>query len=132
MNTRNTVQKQMILSAVKDLRTHPSADEIYAEVVKAHPSVSKATVYRNLGMMAESGEIRRVEVPNAPDRFDFKTERHEHLKCRVCGCVYDVTVPPPPMPSESDGVRAEGYSLLYRGVCRRCRQKQEGEDSDGQ
>ena len=121
MTKRNTLQKEIILNTVRSMHNHPSAEEIYTAINQNYPSISKGTVYRNLSQMADSGEIRRVEVPNAPDRFDFNLNRHEHLKCRICGRVYDVNVPAPQMPPPSDGVDADGYCLIYHGVCADCR-----------
>ena len=120
MAKRNTLQKEIILSTVRSMHNHPSAEEIYDAVTGQYPGISKGTVYRNLSQMADNGDIRRVEVPNAPDRFDFNLDRHEHLKCRICGRVYDVNVAPPPMPDENDLVDVEGYCLIYHGICNNC------------
>ena len=48
MQTRNTVQRQIVLQAVRSLHDHPTADSVYAVIAAEHPSISKATVYRNL------------------------------------------------------------------------------------
>ena len=50
MERRNTIQKQLVLEAVAQLHNHPTAEQVYAQVVKEHPTISKATVYRNLEM----------------------------------------------------------------------------------
>ena len=63
METRNTMQKSIILEQLKKLQ-HPTADEVYGAVVKVHPSISKATVYRNLSAMSEKGAISRVKIPD--------------------------------------------------------------------
>ena len=73
MQTRNTVQRQIVLQAVRSLHDHPTADSVYAVVAAEHPSISKATVYRNLNQLALQGEILRVPVPTGADRFDFNT-----------------------------------------------------------
>ena len=57
-NSRNTIQRQLVLSAVRQLQNHPTADEVYQEVQKNCPTISRATVYRNLKLLAEEGEIR--------------------------------------------------------------------------
>ncbi len=81
MQTRNTVQRQIVLQAVLRMHDHPTADTVYAAVAADHPSISKATVYRNLNQLASQGEIRRVAVPNGADRYDFNLE--EHYMCAV-------------------------------------------------
>ena len=68
MQTRNTLQKDIILRAVNKLRDHPTADMVYEEVVREYPRISKATVYRNLNQMAKLGQIHKVQIPNSADR----------------------------------------------------------------
>ena len=67
MERRQTRQRQLVLNAVHTLK-HPTADEVYAAVADAQPPVGRATVYRNLNLLAEQGEIRRIETGEA-DRF---------------------------------------------------------------
>ena len=70
MEKRNTIQKQLVLDAVFRLANHPTAEEVYAEVARSHPTVSKATVYRNLGSLSEDGLLRHIKMPGGADRFD--------------------------------------------------------------
>ena len=65
MEKRNTIQKQLVLDAVFRLANHPTAEEVYAEVARSHPTVSKATVYRNLGSLSEDGLLRHIKMPGA-------------------------------------------------------------------
>ena len=94
MQTRNTVQRQIVLQTGLKMHDHPTADNVYAAVAAEHPSISKATVYRNLNQLAGQGEIRRVPVPNGADRFDFNTSEHYHVRCEKCGAAFDVHMPP--------------------------------------
>ena len=71
MQTRNTIQRQIVLQAVNQMHNHPTADAIYAFIAAQHPTISKATVYRNLNKLAAQGEILRVPVPTGADHFDF-------------------------------------------------------------
>ena len=68
-NRRNTIQRSLVYEAVHRLQSHATAEEIYAEIVKYHPTVSRGTVYRNLNRLAEEGEIRRMEIPGGPDEL---------------------------------------------------------------
>lgn len=68
---------------------HPTADQIYDTVVKLCPSISRATVYRNLNRLCDDGQLLRVTVANAPDRFDRTIGEHCHFRCRSCGRVFD-------------------------------------------
>ncbi|MEI3231561.1 MAG: transcriptional repressor [Gordonibacter pamelaeae] len=75
------------------MHNHPTSADVYDVVRERHPNISRATVYRNLGVLANRGEVLRVEVPNGADRYDFHNKPHYHAKCRVCGGVFDVDMP---------------------------------------
>ena len=88
MEKRNTIQKQLVLDAVAQLADHPTADEVYACIVKNHPTVSKATVYRNLSSLSEDGILRHVRMPEGANRFDHKMCIRDRLWVRcltLCG-----------------------------------------------
>ena len=89
MEKRNTIQKQLVLDAVFRLANHPTAEEVYAEVARSHPTVSKATVYRNLGSLSEDGLLRHIKMPGGADRFDHMLLEHHHIICTQCGCFAD-------------------------------------------
>lgn len=129
MQTRNTVQRQIVLKAVRSLHDHPTADSVYAVVAAEHPSISKATVYRNLNQLALQGEILRVPVPTGADRFDFNTQVHYHVRCTCCGNVYDVFMPPVndlfDRVTDSSGVTLTHYDILFEGICAACRENKE-------
>ena len=90
--SRSTVQKQIILDTLKSIHTHPSVDDLYTEITKKHPSISKATVYRNLRRLAEKGIIIQIAVANVVARFDGCIDHHHHFICNSCGGIFDVFV----------------------------------------
>jgi len=112
----------LILDAVKNLDCHPTADEIYAEVIKRCPTISRGTVYRNLGKLADEGEILRVAVANAPDRFDHTKWAHRHFLCLKCGRVTDFGIPEEIDLSSLDagGAVVTGCDIMYSGYCAGC------------
>ncbi len=126
MQTRNTVQRQIVLQTVLRMHDHPTADTVYAAVADEHPSISKATVYRNLNQLVSQGDIRRVPVPNGADRYDFNTAEHYHVRCSCCGNVYDVYMPQIDnlidKVEDASGVEVQRYDILFEGVCQDCRQ----------
>ena len=124
MVQRNTIQCALVFEAVNRLRCHASADEIYEAIVKEHPTVSRATVYRNLKRLSESGRIRRIEIPGGPDRFDHLQHEHYHVKCEKCGKVFDVDMDYITCLEEkikdSHGFRITGHNIIFTGVCPEC------------
>lgn len=53
MERRNTIQKDLVLKTVLELKHHLTAEEVYEFIKKDHPRIGKGTVYRNLGILAE-------------------------------------------------------------------------------
>ena len=124
---RNTIQRSFVLEAVNELHCHATADEVYREVIKKHPTISKATVYRNLNLLSEMGEIRRLEIPGSAERFDHISYNHCHVKCKACGRVFDVDMDF--VTGLENGIRdAHGfdftdYDIIFHGVCPECKQQ---------
>ena len=122
--TRNTVQRKIVLDAVKKL-PHPTADDIYACVHVEHPNVSRGTVYRNLNFLSDTGEIRRFGIPNSSDVFDVTTNDHFHLKCRECGKVFDICTAETVEMLINEAAKAhafslDGFDVVFKGVCPDC------------
>ena len=77
MQYRNTRQRKIVLEAVQEHHDHPSADQIYLEIRAKDPRISRGTVYRNLNILSEEGQITHVKVPGA-DRYDCRKDFHYH------------------------------------------------------
>lgn len=129
IQTRNTIQRQIVLQTVLAMHEHPTADDVYVSVATDHPSISKATVYRNLNQLVNQGEIRRVAVPNGADRFDFNMKEHFHVRCNCCGGIFDVYMPHIEnlleQIEDSSNVTVQRYDILFEGICPMCRDKNE-------
>jgi len=129
MMQRNTVQCQIVLETVQKLDTHPTVEEVYREIIKIHPTISKSTVYRNLRQLAESGEIRQVSIPGDQERYDRYTKMHYHFQCRVCNAIYDVEMDTDFLRGidasvqEKYGFEVDGHDVVFRGICPECRDK---------
>ena len=122
MNARNTIQKEIIRSTLCSLTSHPTAPMLYELIHSTHPSISRSTVYRVLGQMAEEGTILRLGVAGSENRYDGTIEDHSHIRCRVCGKVDDLpAVEIGPLESDA-GYLVENCAVIYAGVCPDCRE----------
>ncbi|UCD83157.1 MAG: transcriptional repressor [Desulfobacterales bacterium] len=119
-----TRQRKVILEELQKVHTHPSADEIYEMVRKRLPRISLGTVYRNLEILSESGEIQRLELGCTQKRFDGVAGYHYHIRCIHCDRVDDA-------PLEFDvAIKHElkgftdykiiGHKLEFIGICSDC------------
>lgn len=123
---RNTMQRGLVLNAVAGYHGHPTADEVYGILHQTHPALSRATVYRNLNILCDDGELFRLSIPNQADRFDYASEAHYHTKCTVCGKVEDLhSNILAQMKSELEaetGYELDTYRMVFEGVCPACKQ----------
>ncbi|WP_417756857.1 Fur family transcriptional regulator [Senegalimassilia anaerobia] len=125
--TRNTIQRALVLEAVRSLHNHPTSADVYEVVRERHPNISRATVYRNLGVLASRGDVLRVEVPNGADRYDFFNEPHYHALCRSCGQVSDVDMPYQhdlaDQVRDAQGFAIDGHQIIFEGLCPSCQKR---------
>lgn len=130
---RQTIQRTLVLEAVNRLQNHATADEVYEEIRKEHPNVSKATVYRNLNLLSEMGEIRKIEIPGGADRFDHICQDHCHVRCVRCGRLFDLDMEYitglEKHIRSTNGFSFTGYDILFRGICPDCQKAAATEDS---
>jgi len=119
-----TFQRMNILESIEN-HGHMSIDSIYAKVVKAHPSLSLATVYKNIILMVEKGVLVEVPITGKKSKYELIKDDHIHLVCTECGEVEDR-----PHNVSADSIfssmtRQENFRLskqqinLY-GVCSHC------------
>ena len=122
-------QRQMVLDVVKNRTKHPTADKVYEILKKDHPEISLGTVYRNLNLLSEMGEISRVETSSVKDHFDGNQHPHAHFVCRKCGGVFDLNLDISQLLQSAKGVegsfRVEDCKVLVQGVCEDCLKKEE-------
>ena len=124
-NQRNTVQRQIVLDALRSNKAHPANEEIYAQIHREHPSISRTTVYRNLRLLAASEIIRKVLLQDGLDRYDDRADQHYHFKCKKCGNIIDVDVKRltdiDKEVQKKYGFRVEGHDILFSGICTECK-----------
>lgn len=125
---RHSRQRKIILDSVANRHDHPTADQIYLDVRKKDPKISRGTVYRNLGILSESQEITNVKVP-AADRYDSRLDRHYHIFCTGCGKVFDAPLcyhtEYDERISQETGFQIDRHRLIFEGLCPACKQKEE-------
>ncbi len=127
MLRRNTIQRQLVFEALQKL-DHPDAEKVYETVAEDHPHISKATVYRNLNLLAEEGKIGKLPTPGGADKFDCRTDPHFHLRCRRCGKVLDTRAKEELLPESllenEKGFTVEKMNVEFIGLCPECKSKQ--------
>jgi len=106
-----TAQREAILKELRSVKSHPTADELYAMLRTRMPTISLGTVYRNLEQMSQVGMIRKLETAGKQKRFDGDVSEHHHLRCTACGAVSDLD------PALFAGVNVELHRLMGELDC---------------
>lgn len=83
-------QRESIRSYLAETKDHPTADMVYQNIRKIYPNISLGTVYRNLNLLAETGEIIKLTCGDGIDHFDADTSQHYHFICTSCKRVIDL------------------------------------------
>ncbi|MEW6666297.1 MAG: transcriptional repressor [Thermodesulfobacteriota bacterium] len=133
-----THQRQVILEEVKKGPEHPTADEVYERVRKRLPRISMGTVYRNLDILASSGQIHMIQPGHPQKRFDGETRDHYHLTCVRCGKIEDAPIEPSDNTLENlenalgrmTKFGIFGHKLEFLGLCAACLQQEQEAPED--
>jgi Fe2+ or Zn2+ uptake regulation protein len=120
---RNTIQRQLILAAVGELNIHATAEQVYEHISKDHPTISKATVYRNLSQMSGAGELQSIGSFGGSVHYDHNLSKHYHFICDKCGRVFDMDAFFPEIDmcaKDMNGYVIKGHNLTFSGLCPDC------------
>ena len=116
-------QRETILSVLRSTNTHPTANWIYEKVREKIPNISLGTVYRNLSVLTESGDIIGINVGDGFEHFDGDISPHLHLCCKKCNSIVDVFMKDNPLYNEAANVNfiPESAIFVMHGTCAKCR-----------
>jgi len=120
---RKTKQLEVVWDAVKNDKSHPTADQVYEKVRKKLPSISLGTVYRNLQKLVAERKLQ-ILMRGRSQHFDPLVEAHQHFICESCDRVYDVLldgqreIKPAKLPHE--GFTVTSHQLAFYGTCKNC------------
>jgi len=122
-----TTQRIIICRFALHSRDHPTAQRIYNEVRKMHPTVSLATVYKTLQILTEHGLIQELDLPQSQAKFDSYVEPHINLVCMQCGNIQDFDDKTAQEMVERVTIKAQftrtGQRLDIYGVCKTCQDR---------
>lgn len=121
-------QRESIKNFLISRCDHPTAETIYENIRLENPNISLGTVYRNLSLLSDIGEIQKISTGMGPDRFDGNTAPHYHLFCKKCGGVFDL------MMDNIDHINTiagavfpgtvEGHVVHFYGLCPDCKKNE--------
>ena len=121
---RKSKQKEAILRILRGTHSHPTAEWLYEEVRQEIPRISLVTVYRNLRLWKQDGEIFKLDFAGAQSMFDGNIQNHDHFVCEQCGRIFDVDGPDDKTMDDGvvqkTGFKVTHHRLEFRGLCEDC------------
>lgn len=124
---RNTRQRQLLLSEIKKLKTHPSARELFEILRKKDANYSIATLYRNLEYFTNKQLVYKLKSNGTETRYESDLSPHINLVCEHCGFIEDI------YDFESidfltPQIQSSGFDLKIKfleipGTCKKCQNK---------
>lgn len=121
MQTRNTKQKQAVTQILQEAECPLTVHEVLSRGQKILPTLSLATVYREISRLCEAETLRTVSIPGDPPRYEVGKHHHHHFKCTGCDKVYELEGCPKELKSlVPEGFKSLTHDLTFYGLCRVC------------
>lgn len=121
---KRSKQKEVILRILRGTSSHPTADWVYIRARKVMPRISLGTVYRNLRLLRDRGEIAELDFNGNASRFDSDVSDHYHFSCEECDQVFNVDEVVDKGLSKrvarETGFKVSRYQLEFYGLCSEC------------
>ena len=126
---RITQSRVVIAEAVLLSRGHFDVDELYLDLkkLKSRSGISKASIYRTIPLLIESGLLAAVYLENGHMHYEraYGREHHSHLRCKACGRIFEFSAPELPALektiAEQKRFKSEGHKFEIWGLCSNCR-----------
>ena len=120
-----TPQRLAIVKILARSEGHPSVEDIHGQIKRAFPTMSLATVYRNIVLIKSLGEVLELGFPDGSNRYDGNNPvPHPHVICIKCKKIVD------PHLDSLDEMKNEvasetnfkilNHRLDFFGICRSC------------
>ena len=119
-------QRESIKHYLATTKEHPTADAVYLHVKEKYPNISLGTVYRNLKLLTELGEVVKITAPDGGDRFDGHVQPHNHFICNCCKRILDLDIDTNNIDklnqsaSEHFNGKIESSETIFYGICGDC------------
>ena len=127
-----TSQRLEILKYLNEHHTHPDVEEIYSELKKKHPSLSRTTVYNSLGILKKNKIVQSLTISGSKLRYDIEEGLHHHFLCKKCGTILDISITCPNMGRIlHGGHRVEEVHGYFKGICKNCQTNEKGRRING-
>jgi Fe2+ or Zn2+ uptake regulation protein len=124
-DVRPSTARVHVLKYLLENRNHPTIDQIYKELLKILPGLSKTSVYNSVDTLSSAGLVRPLSLEGSEMRYDAFVEDHGHFKCESCGEIFDIGINIPAPADELKGFTVNRRDLFLWGMCPKCAKKKQ-------
>lgn len=121
---KHSKQREAIKLFLIGRKDHPTAETVYTSLKQEYPNISLGTVYRNLALLTDLGEIQKISSANGSDRYDGNPRAHCHFFCSRCDSVLDLDMKNfdsiEGLAQEDFDGTIEGHVTYFYGLCPKC------------
>lgn len=118
-----TIQRTSILKSI-DQAGHLNIDDIYEDIKEQYPTLSLATVYKNIILMQQNNVIVEVPISGEKSRYELKKDDHFHLICQSCGEIKDREITQKTQESlEIGNFKLNSSQINLYGLCQVCQKR---------
>ena len=122
---RYSKQRECILNALRNTKSHPSANMVYDMVRREIPNISLGTVYRNLSELVAEGEVIKIDAGDGMEHYDGYNKPHYHMFCKGCKSVSDIEIEysagMDAAAEQKSGAEIEYHNVVFMGTCKTCK-----------
>ena len=121
-NLKSTHQRLAILECI-DTHGHIDIETLFELILQKYPTISKATLYRNINDLLAFYILEEVKLPQQKQKYEIKKVPHIHLLCSHCGNVEDIFVETKPLLETiffQSGFEISSSFIVMNGICKRC------------
>lgn len=127
-----TPQRRLILQILKNSDRHLTAEEVAEQIKELQPSISVATIYRNLNMLVDIRLVSKLDLHQGPARYEVNQGHDHHMVCLECGAAIKLGVCPMQgiilkIIDERDFL-VDSHHFEVMGYCKECQLKKQQKD----
>ena len=123
-NLKVTPQRLEVLRYLDNHMTHPTVEQIYSDLKRKNPALSKTTVYNTLELLKEKGLVNALTISSSEQHFDIVIGMHHHFLCENCNKIVDIEVECPYIEKiMRGGHRIDEVHGYFKGICEACLRK---------
>jgi len=117
---KSTPQRLAILKTI-DKYGHICIEDIYNELKSTFPSMSLATIYKNINTLKDENILSEINIQNAKPKYEIKKHSHGHFICKNCGSIYDFELQNSCNPHLNEISKIEDSEVYLYGICKKCK-----------